>query len=139
MTKENDEWRTKRDGRRAGGVLGKHWWAVPTLQELRVLRQAGQLDGDAQAGVHVAGADDALVQADGALGDRQAQPDAAARPGPVVADAEEGAEDVVERLLRDARPAVPHGDRRGVRRQRQADLDGRPLGREVDRVAEHVL
>ena len=62
----------------------------------RAIVLAGDLDGDDQAGIGVEGGDVAVVELDGAAGDRQSQADAAAGSVAVPLDAEERLEDVGE-------------------------------------------
>ena len=102
-------------------------------------RRQGEDDPGAAAGV-VHRADRAAVQLDDPLADRQ--PQAGPGPGDVLGDPEEALEDLGVLALRDADPAVGHGDLQppvGARLGGHVD-PGRPVVRGVlDRVADQVV
>ena len=90
-------------------------------------------------GASVSGSDPAVMQVDGAAGDSQPQPDAAAGPAAVAFDPEERLENRSEQVVRHAGPTIAHADRRHVSDQFQADLDRGLLRGVADGVAQHVL
>ena len=119
--------------------MGRRCRACLLFQQGQRLASAGQLDGDDEPGVGVEGGDVSLVELDGATGDGEAEPNAAARAAAVPLDAEERLEDVAEGLARHARPVVADGELRPVAMTGELDLDDAVLRRVPDGIAQDVL